>query len=147
MLFLDSKNRNLIAAMYLNQVFIKKAIQFWKPAIWLALICYGLFLPANELPMKSFLKIPNFDKMVHFSLFFVLCLLLFRPVKLLQLKTYFFAPLISIALGAMLELVQHSITSSRNSDIFDFLANFSGILASLLFYHFFVSGKRWEKLF
>ncbi len=133
--------------MYLLPVFVKKVLRFWKPVIWLILICYGLFLPAHELPLKPFLQIPYFDKMVHFTLFFVLCLLLFRPFKTLQLKQYFLAPLTSIAIGALLELVQHSITSSRNSDIFDFLANLSGILASILFYHYFVSEKKWEKLF
>ncbi len=131
---------------FLSSVFIKKLFQFWKPFVWLILICYGLFLPANELPAKSLLKIPHFDKMVHFSLFFVLCLLFFRPFKSLQLKQYFFAPLISVTISALLELVQHSITSSRSSDIHDFLANFSGILVSVLFFHFFVSGKKWEKL-
>ena len=130
-----------------NSSMIRKVMLFWKPVIWLSLICYGLFLPANELPMKSFLNIPHFDKMVHFSLFFVLCLLLFRPIKSLQLKQYLWAPLFSIALSAMLELIQHSISSSRNSDIFDLTANVSGILISVLFYHFLVSGRKWEKLF
>ena len=132
----------MITIIYLFPVFVKKLFRFWKPLVWLLLICYGLFLPANELPVKSLLKIPHFDKMVHFSLFFVLCLLFFRPFKSLQLKPYVFAPLVSVAIGALLELVQHSITSSRNSDIYDFLANFSGILASILFYRLFVSGKK-----
>jgi len=125
----------------------KNIILFWKPFIWFVLICYGLFLPANELPVKSLLNIPHFDKMVHFSLFFVLCLLLFRPFKFLQLKHYFWSPLISITLSALLELVQHTISSSRDSNIYDFLANFSGIMVSILFYHFFVSGKKRETLF
>ena len=128
-------------------IFIKRASIFWKPVAWLILICYGLFLPENELPLKSFLRIPHFDKMVHFSLFFALSLLLFRPFKLLQLKQYLWAPLGTIAIGAFLELVQHSITSSRSTSFYDFLANLSGILFSILFYYFFVSGKKWEKLF
>jgi VanZ family protein len=126
---------------------VKNIIPFWKPLLWLTLICYGLFLPANELPIKPFLKIPHFDKMVHFSLFFGLCLLLFRPFKLAQLRQYFWAPVISIGFSAVLELVQNSITSSRSSNIYDFLANLSGILVSILFYHFLVSEKKWENLF
>ena len=125
----------------------RKMLLFWKSTIWLALICYGLFLPANELPMKPLLKIPHFDKMVHFSLFFVLCLLLFLPFKSLKLKQNIWAPFLSIALSALLELIQHSLTSTRNSNVFDFMANITGILASLLFYHFLVTGKKWEKLF
>lgn len=126
--------------------FVRKMLLFWKPIIWLALICYGLFLPANDLPMKPFLKIPHFDKLVHFSLFFVLCLLLFRPFKSLQLKQYIWATLSSITLSALLELIQHRITSSRNSDIYDLIANITGILTSLLFYHFLISGRKLEKL-
>ena len=132
--------------MYFNLA-IRKLLLFWKPVIWLALICYGLFLPVNNLPMKSFLNIPYFDKMVHFSLFFVLCILFYRPFKLLNLKQYIWAPLFAIALSGLLEFIQHSISSSRHTDIFDFAANTTGVMVSVLFYHFFVNGKKWEKLF
>lgn len=126
---------------------IKKMLLFWKPVLWLALICYGLFLPANDLPIKPFLRIPHFDKIVHFSLFFILCLLLFRPIKLLKLKQYIWAPFFSISLSALLELIQHNITSSRHSDLLDFIANSTGVLMSILFYYIFVSERNWEKLF
>lgn len=126
---------------------VRKILLFWKPVLWLAFICYGLFLPANNLPIKPFLMIPHFDKLVHFSLFFVLCLLLFRPFKLLKMKRYFWAPLISILLSGSLEIIQHTISSSRHTDIYDFTANISGVLLSILFYYFFVSEKIWEKLF
>ncbi|MBT3384639.1 MAG: VanZ family protein [Prolixibacteraceae bacterium] len=124
-----------------------KFIIFWKPIIWLALICYSLFLPANNLPVKPFINIPHFDKMVHFALFFGLCLLLFRPFKILKLKYFFLAPAIAIILAALLESFQHFISSTRSSDFFDFLANLAGISFSLLFFYFFVSERKWEKLF
>jgi VanZ family protein len=120
---------------------------FWKPILWLALICYGLFIPAKELPLRPFLNIPHFDKMVHFSLFFGLCILLFNPFKKINLKYYFFAPATSLFLGAILELSQHFISRSRHTDLYDFIANSAGILAALVFYYLFVSGKKWEKLF
>lgn len=120
---------------------------FWKPLLWLAIICYGLFVPASDLPIKPFLKIPHFDKMVHFSLFFIFCLLLISPFKKINLKPYIFAPFISILMSGILELSQHIISNSRSSSIYDFLANSSGILASVLFYYLFVSDRKWEKLF
>ncbi len=120
---------------------------FWKPIIWLALICYGLFLPANDLPLKSFLKIPYFDKMVHFGLFFVLCLLLLRPFKRLNMNHLLIAPAISITLGAVLETIQHMLSHSRSSNIYDFLANTTGILVAVVFFHYFISGKKWESVF
>jgi VanZ family protein len=118
---------------------------FYKPLLWLALISYGLYLPASGLPKKPFMSIPYFDKMVHFVLFFVLCLLLFRPLKILKKKHLVLAPFISVFLGALFEITQHVISSSRNSNIYDFIANCMGITAALFFYLIFVSNRRWEK--
>jgi VanZ family protein len=120
---------------------------FLKPIIWLALICYGLFIPANELPTKPFLSIPHFDKIVHFGLFFVFCLLLFRPFRKLKMNSYFWAPSASFILAALLELIQQTISSSRSSNLYDFMANTAGILASIVFFRVFVSGQKWEKFF
>jgi len=124
-----------------------KIIYFWKPFLWLAIICYALFIPAKDLPIKPFLNIPHFDKIVHFSLFFVFCLLLLRPFKKLQLNYYLLAPLISISLGAILEFSQHTLSNTRSSDIKDFIANSMGIIASVIFYYLFVSDRKWEKLY
>lgn len=120
---------------------------FWKPLLWLGIICYGLFVPASDLPLKPFLKIQHFDKMVHFALFFIFCLLLISPFKKIQLKHYILAPLIAILLSGILELSQHILSNSRSSNIYDFLANSTGVLASVLFYYLFVSGRKWEKVF
>jgi len=124
-----------------------KLLYFWKPVLWLAIICYGLFIPASSLPTKPFLNIPHFDKMVHFSLFFGLNILLLKPFKRLNFKYYLWAPAISVSLGLLLEYSQHFISISRNSDVYDFLANVTGIAAATLFYYFFVSNKKWEILF
>ncbi|NOR75387.1 MAG: hypothetical protein GQ525_09525 [Draconibacterium sp.] len=124
-----------------------KALYFWKPILWLAIICYGLYVPASGLPTKPFLNIPHFDKIVHFSLFFGLSILLFRPIKRLKMRYYLLAPAISIFLGLLLESTQEIITISRSSDIFDFIANITGITAATLFYYFFISDKKWEILY
>jgi VanZ family protein len=124
-----------------------KIFLFIKPVIWLGLICYGLFLPAGNLPTKPFINIPHFDKMVHFALFFIFCLLLFRPYKRLHLKHLFLAPATAVLLGALLESLQRTFTVSRSSNFGDFLANATGIAVSVLFFYFFVSGKKWEKFF
>lgn len=120
---------------------------FIKPIIWLVIICYGLFIPASELPTKAFINIPHFDKIVHFGLFFVFCLLLFRPFRRLKVNPYIFAPAVSIVLSALLEIIQHVISSTRSSNLYDFLANTAGIVVSAFFFHFFVSGKKWEPIF
>lgn len=124
-----------------------KILYFWKPLLWLAIICYLLFLPASDLPTGFFSKIPHFDKIVHFALFFVLCIFLLRPLKRLHFKHFIIAPLISIISSGLLEFIQHTLSKSRSSDIFDFLANSIGVLAAVLFFYLFVSGRKWEKLF
>lgn len=124
-----------------------KLFYFWKPFLWLALICYALFIPASDLPVKPFLNIPHFDKMVHFTLFFVFCVFLLRPLKKLKTSFYFWAPAISVALSALLEFSQRIVTPSRASDFYDFLANATGVLAATLFFRLFVVNRQWEKLF
>ena len=124
-----------------------KLLYFWKPLLWLAIICYALFVPASDLPVKPFLNIPHFDKMVHFTLFFVFCIFLLRPFKKLKTSYYFWAPAISITLSAMLEFSQRIVTPSRASDFYDFMANAIGVLAATLFFRLFVVNRQWEKLF
>lgn len=124
-----------------------KITYFWKPILWLAIICYALFIPADDLPLEPFFRIPHFDKMVHFGLFFVFCILLLRPFKRLQLNYYLLAPLISIVFSAILETSQHILSASRNSDIKDFIANSLGALTSVMIYYLLISNSKWEKLF
>jgi len=124
-----------------------KIIYFWKPLLWLAIIIYALFIPAKDLPIKPFLNIPHFDKMVHFSLFFVFCILLLKPLKKLQLKYYIIAPVFSIILSGLLEFSQHPLSHTRTSDYHDFIANSTGVIAATVFYYLFVSNRKWEKLF
>ena len=126
---------------------VKIILYFWKPILWLIITCYGLFIPATRLPVEPFLKIPYFDKIVHFGLFFTLCLFLMRPFRKLNMNSYFMAALTSIGLGGMLEFIQHLLSSTRQSDIFDFLANAAGVLSALLFFRLFVENRKWESLF
>ena len=120
---------------------------FWKPLLWLALICYGLLIPADELPKEPFLQIPHFDKFVHAVMFFGFSLLLFRPFKKMNVKHYFFAPLTAIFFGVILETSQQMLSQTRSSDIYDFAANLAGIILSVFFYKYLVSRRKWEKFF
>lgn len=120
---------------------------FWKPLVWLALICYGLLIPADELPKEPFLQIPHFDKLAHAIMFFGFSLLLFRPLKKINVKYYLLAPATAVFFGVILETSQQMLSQTRSSDIYDFTANLTGIVLSVFFYTFFVSGRKWEILF
>ncbi|WP_346855963.1 VanZ family protein [uncultured Draconibacterium sp.] len=119
---------------------------YWRLVIWFALMCYLLFMPASQLPSEPFLKIPHFDKIVHFGLFFILCLLLFRPVKQFTPNFYFWTPLLALVLAVALEFLQQKITKSRHSDVYDLWANTAGLAVAVVFYRFFVKGKKIEIL-
>ena len=118
---------------------------FIKPLVWLALMCYGLFTPPGKLPGKGLLSFPHFDKIVHFGLFFIFCMLLFRPFKKLKMNQLFLAPAIALFFAATLEFMQTWITSSRNSNIFDFYANTAGIIVAVIVYSRLISGTKFEK--
>ncbi len=108
---------------------------------------YMLFVPANQLPSKPFIQIPNFDKMVHFGMFFILCLLSFRPVKQFTPNFYFWTPLLVLVAAIALESVQHKISPTRHSDIYDLWANVAGLSAATMFYALFVNKKWLERIF
>ena len=124
-----------------------KLLYFWKPLLWLAIICYALFIPASELPDNPLLKIPHFDKMVHFTLFFVFCVFVLRPFKLLTTAYYLWSAAISVSLSVLLEFIQHTVTPSRVSDVYDFMANITGVFSALIFFRLLVVNRKWEKLF
>lgn len=110
-------------------------------------MCYLLFMPASQLPSEPFSMIPHFDKLVHFAMFFILCLLLFRPVKQFTPNFYFWTPLLTLVFAVAMEFLQQKITKSRSSDIYDLWANSAGLAVSVVFYRFFVNGKKIEILF
>jgi VanZ family protein len=107
------------------------------------------FYSGRRFTCKTIFKIPHFDKLVHFGLFFVFCLLLINPMKKLKYKHYIVPPLISIVLSALLEISQHVISTSRSSNIYDFMANTAGIIGSVIFISYLfraVSGKSFFKV-
>lgn len=123
-----------------------KITHYWRLAIYFGIMCYLLFMPASQLPSKPFLNIPHFDKIVHFGMFFVLCILMFRPIKQWTPNYYFWTPIATLVLAVFLEFMQQKITKSRSSDVYDLWANVAGLMTAVLFYRFFINNKFLEKL-
>ncbi len=80
-------------------------------------------------------------------MFLGLCILLFRPVKSYTPNFYFWTPLLTLVLAVTLEYLQQKIAPSRQSDVYDLWANTAGLLTAAVYYRFFISGKKMEKLF
>lgn len=81
------------------------------------------------------------DKLAHFAFYFIASLIYFLE-KNNRLKIF---PVLSYAilLGGAMELIQYYFIETRNGDIWDMLANISGVLSfivfSKLFDRFFIS--------
>ena len=84
----------------------------------------------EKLPDVS-IRIANADKYVHATFHFIFTLLWFlyfkssRP-KVPYLQMLLLAVLMSIAYGALIELLQQIYTSTRRADLKDILANMTG---------------------
>lgn len=86
--------------------------------------------------------IPHFDKVVHFSLFFILTLILLYESKLrkanasLSRKTIIWLIVATLVYASILEGVQFLFIASRSGNLADLAANLLGIFVALLVYGF-----------
>lgn len=121
-----------------------KIANYWRVTGWFLIMCYLLFIPASQIPSTPFFDIPHFDKIVHFCMFFSMCILMFRPVKSLTPNFYFWSPMITLVLAVTLEFLQQKISSSRHTDLYDLLANTAGLITATVVYRYFIFGKKLE---
>jgi len=101
--------------------------------IWLLIILFLSFIPSNDLPEVN--GIPNIDKIVHFSLYFIFTILsLFTSLKTKRMvdKKFIFAGIFGI--GLFVEVMQGILPLGRTFSVFDLLANVCGMLTGLLFF-------------
>jgi len=105
-------------------------------ANWFLLVFYVLFLTyfslinSNDLHV-GFLNFLHADKLVHFTIYFIMASLLYRVLYLSFTIPVNVQVVVSIAIpvvyGGIIELMQEYLVSGRTADIFDFLANIGGI--------------------
>lgn len=109
---------------------------------WSIVIIILCSIPGQEFPDTSFLDVPHLDKIVHFSLFFILSLVTIKGLynqkasNLLAYSPYLFTIVYGIVLGIVLEFSQHYFIVYRTGDVYDVLANTSGsLLGALAIYY------------
>ncbi|MBK42957.1 MAG: hypothetical protein CMC83_03685 [Flavobacteriaceae bacterium] len=94
-------------------------------------VIYGSLFNLNNVTVINF---KFYDKTIHFLTYFVLCLLVFITFSIykfsysLQLSIIF-----SIIFGVVIEFLQMKLTTNRNFDSFDILANLVGVLLMSIF--------------
>jgi VanZ family protein len=110
----------------------------WRAILWIIVIVAACLMPSDKLPYTSFfVKIPYFDKMVHFTMYFIFTLFLMsgfsRQYRKTSAKAYIYSFIMAFILGLLIEFIQEKI--GRSYDVFDMSANTIGIIVSLLLFN------------
>lgn len=116
---------------------MKKTGVFFKSGVWMLCVLVLSVLPGSSLDSVSSMLFPHFDKIVHFGMYFtmtVLVLQAFRKVRISFLQSAIYTFFISFAYGLLMEFFQEIFTRKRTGEIWDLLANLSGIILAILIF-------------
>jgi len=111
---------------------------FIKAIIWATLIFIGSSISGNSLNEIKFINIPGLDKIIHFTLYFVLTMFVLAGTDkwLGKIKFIFFfiIVLMCVSYGALIEYLQGTLFVARSMDIFDFIANSIGVIVGAILF-------------
>jgi VanZ family protein len=98
------------------------------------IIMYLSLASSHTFDNVPLINIPNFDKVVHFGMYFgLMMVIILENRKTIKSTRYLFlAGLIPLFYGILMEILQSTLTVTRTGSIWDALANGAGILASIL---------------
>ena len=113
---------------------------------WLVFVTFASLFSFDEDDTPS-INIPNFDKLVHFTFYFVMVILgiwavreyLKTPRKLAVVIVW--VVVFAVLYGIIIEVLQHTLSVDREGDILDALANTVGALTGMLVARTLFSGK------
>ncbi|MEI2760584.1 MAG: VanZ family protein [Bacteroidia bacterium] len=121
---------------------------YFAPIIWGLFIFILCAIPGKNLPQYSWAELFSVDKMVHFTLFFILIVLLKKAWLLISNGVHshnLLAITIGVIYGGSLELMQSYFYTDRSGSWFDFLANGIGAICGVLFFGKLIDEKgRWK---
>jgi len=114
----------------------KQEFVLFLPGItWFTLTLFLLIIPGNKLPRITWFEFNYFDKIIHVSLFFILCLLLSLPIIKGESKKQYDLILIAIfclVFGTSMEFVQKYFIPFRSFEVGDIIADGIGSLFGYL---------------
>ena len=102
---------------------------------WFVIASVLFLLPGEQLPEEDLFKLPDVDKLIHTFLFFVLCILFYRPFRFSHDRAYKQAMFAKIALaaviyGLIIEVLQKYFIPNRSFDLWDLVFDAIGCGAS-----------------
>jgi VanZ family protein len=88
---------------------------------------------SNNLRAPEFLNFPNFDKIVHFGMYFTLMSAIVYENRSLfkRNRVAFLMGIIPFIYGVLMECCQYLFTQTRTADLFDVIFNTLGILVAI----------------
>ena len=93
--------------------------------LWTAVLVVASLAPVT----KSLFLFKGQDKVLHFFAYLLTALLACRTLQAFSFslsKTIYISAIYAVSIGALLELMQRTVTASRHGDWLDFLANLIG---------------------
>jgi len=124
-----------------------RPIAFVLPVIWMVFIYILLTMPDNDIPKMGFLDAIYFDKWVHAGLFGMLTILFswpFRKMYPAQHNLFISIAVLSLLYGIAMEYVQEYLTTDRDFDYLDMIADGFGCLVGYFVTRFLIA-KVWSK--
>lgn len=119
------------------------------PIAWMIIMHILLLMPSGKMPKEEFPLIPNFDKLVHFGIYFALTaawvfyLSNQAGLKARQLTSWtILLPILAIADGIAVEFLQKLPVIHRDFDWFDALADGIGAISGTFLARYFTA--RWR---
>ncbi|MBS1617627.1 MAG: VanZ family protein [Bacteroidetes bacterium] len=106
----------------------------WPSILWAAFILVICLMSHRHVPRVT---IPYFDKVVHFTLYFILAVLTWygwtrqKNFPALRANTFIKVILVLTLYGLTIEIMQGTLTPDRSFDLWDELANTTGATAGV----------------
>lgn len=110
---------------------------FLVPIIWAIVIAFASLMSPSNMPKVGF---SFFDKIAHFGVYFILVITLIwaflkkNTKKAISSTTLFIIIASTVMYGVLMEILQYTISTGRNFEIPDIIANIVGCLFGVFLY-------------
>ncbi len=114
-------------------------VYYWKAAVWFIIVIILSILSSDKLPDVQ-MNFEHTDKIAHFIMYFIFSYFILeghlQSRKGSKRTAILIAFLLPFAVGFATEMMQQSLTLTREGDPYDFFANTLGILIGILLFRY-----------
>ena len=108
-----------------------------KTIITLSTLLYALliiYVSLSKLSNSTQFKFEHMDKVIHYMIYSIFCLLIYNTAKAYNLKnSLIITVVLTISFGIIIELCQSILTTYRNFELLDIFSNVMGTLTIAMF--------------